>query len=1021
MKKNFKSASFPRGARFGVMSALSILAAQHGFAGASCRDNSSYFTMKLQKIIPGLNRHARLIFVAFGLTICAAVRAQTAYQTLVLGDNPLAYYALNPGADGTGTAPDLTGNGNNGQASGIVAGTGPSQFITNAAYFNGAASIDLSGGANSNLLNFSGPITLEAWVQPSSSSLFGDIVAKGYDSSTYAEIVLRVNGPYGANYYGSSGSVGENGGVQSTNWTYMVVSSDGTNCSLYQNGVLVAQGADANGAVLFSDDWVIGNGSSAGNTRFFNGNISQVAIYNQGLTAAQVLTHFYIGMVNSYPSNSAPIITSQPQSQSVYVGGSATFKVQSVSEFPVTNQWYKAGVALPGQTNATLKVLNVNAAAATNYTVVVGNINGRTTSAPAALSLLVPGVSLLWRTNNNNGTWDTGTSTNWINISGGAPSVFNASDSVLFNDDANQPTTVTVNGNVSPSLITVNSSINAFTFSGSGAITGSGSLFKEGSSLLTINAAGSFTGSVNIEGGAVYAGSNSLDSVSAISITNGATLDVAGGSIPNDTPVSVSGVGVNGHGAVINSVANYPSESFNVTLAGDTLFGASARWDFASGSQISGPHNLILDWSGGAGYSQWNTVTVGSDVLGVFVTNGINPSSSSTLGMSFDSTICQNPGTLFTFAPGCTLTFYNGGFNGSIHALSNATVNIYTAPAAFNGSNLILENGASWISYYNAGATTPINSAVTLNGVAHFVIGDHYMVYTNRISGPGGFVLDYYNNEMVMAASNTYTGPTIIGSSGNTPAVGLTGNGSISHSSLIFFGGASPSLMHLDVSGRSDQTFTLASGQTLAGVGSINGSLVVSPGATISPGGTNTTIGITTGSNATGTLVALGNISLGGITLIRLDGSANDAVVAGANITYGGTLSLQNISGTALAAGNSFQVFTGTGSGAFSSITPTTPGPGLAWDTTQLLSGGVINVIAANAPTISSAKLSGGRIVLSGSGGKTNGTYYVLTTTNLTANNWFPIATNSYDASGNFTSTNAILPGAAQQFYRLQQ
>jgi len=57
---------------------------------------------------------------------------------------------------------------------------------------------------------------------------------KGYDSSSYDEIVIRVNGPYGANYYGSSGSAGETGGVQSTNWSYIVLSSDGTNCSLYK-------------------------------------------------------------------------------------------------------------------------------------------------------------------------------------------------------------------------------------------------------------------------------------------------------------------------------------------------------------------------------------------------------------------------------------------------------------------------------------------------------------------------------------------------------------------------------------------------------------------------------------------------------------------------------------------------------------------------------------------------------------------------------------------------------------------
>ena len=312
---------------------------------------------------------------------------------------------------------------------------------------------------------------------------------------------------------------------------------------------------------------------------------------------------------------------------------------------------------------------------------------------------------------------------------------------------------------------------------------------------------------------------------------------------------------------------------------------------------------------------------------------------------------------------------------------------------------------------------------MTLNGIAHFVIGDHYMVYTNVISGLGGFVLDYYNNEMVMGASNTYTGPTIIGSTGNSPAVGVVGNGSMSQSSLIFFGGTNASVMHVDVSGRSDQTLTLAGGQTLAGIGSVNGSLIVSSGATISPGGTNTTIGITTGSNPTGTLAASANIALDGTTLIKLNGSSNDVVDAGETITYGGVLSLENISGTALAAGNSFQVFSASSySGSFASITPSTPGPGLAWDTTQLGSG-QIGVVTASAtgPTISKAQLAGQNIILSGTGGTANGTYYVLTTTNLASRSWLPVATNSYDASGNFNLTNALTPGVTQQFYLLKE
>jgi hypothetical protein len=63
-----------------------------------------------------------------------------------------------------------------------------------------------------------------------------------------------------------------------------------------------------------------------------------------------------------------------------------------------------------------------------------------------------------------------------------------------------------------------------------------------------------------------------------------------------------------------------------------------------------------------------------------------------------------------------------------------------------------------------------------------------------------------------------------------------------------------------------------------------------------------------------------------------------------------------------------------------------------------------------------------GSFVMSGSGGVTNGTYYVLASTNLALplNQWTPIATNPFDASGNFSFTNAPDAGSQQLFYQLE-
>ena len=178
------------------------------------------------------------------------------------------------------------------------------------------------------------------------------------------------------------------------------------------------------------------------------------------------------------------------------------------------------------------------------------------------------------------------------------------------------------------------------------------------------------------------------------------------------------------------------------------------------------------------------------------------------------------------------------------------------------------------------------------------------ITFTNVISGPGGFYWDSYNNLLTFTANNTYTGPSLIG---NGLTLALTGNGAISHSSLIFFGGNDGTAVRLDASGRSDGTLTLANGQTLAGIGAVTGNLTVGSGAVLSPAGTNSLLQNT---NLIGLVSASGNVTLGGTTIIKLNGSGtSDTVQAGGAIQYGGTLNLANVSGTPLAAGNSFHIF----------------------------------------------------------------------------------------------------------------
>ncbi|HWF18063.1 MAG TPA: LamG-like jellyroll fold domain-containing protein, partial [Verrucomicrobiae bacterium] len=316
------------------------------------------------------------------------------YQSTVLADHPIGYWPLNLAVDTGGTAADLSGNTNIGTYDGVFAQVpGPSSFITNAVSFDGATTlVDLSAGSHTDLLNFGGTITMEAWVQPATPGISGDILAKGYDSSqTDDELEMRADsGDYhGGTYNDDAGDLGVSGGTESTNWTHVVCTWDGTNWNLYVNGELTGTGADANGAINFNDAWAIGTGTANGISRLFAGNICQVALYTNALTPAQVLTHYLIGLYGT--TTPLPAIITQPVPHTVYTNASATFSVTADPlSGPFGYQWYKGASAISDQTNASLMLTNVQAAAVAGYSVVLTNTYGASTSSVAALTLVPP-------------------------------------------------------------------------------------------------------------------------------------------------------------------------------------------------------------------------------------------------------------------------------------------------------------------------------------------------------------------------------------------------------------------------------------------------------------------------------------------------------------------------------------------------------------------------------------------------------------------------------------------------------
>jgi endonuclease/exonuclease/phosphatase family metal-dependent hydrolase len=114
-------------------------------------------------------------------------------------------------------------------------------------------------------------------------------------------------------------------------------------------------------------------------------------------------------------TNAPPAITTQPQSQSVLAGQTATFSVTATGTPPLSYQWFFSGTNIAGATTNPFTLANVQLTNAGNYSVVVTNIAGSATSSVASLTVLFtnPAVFAQWNFNSitPDGNTTTGTTT----------------------------------------------------------------------------------------------------------------------------------------------------------------------------------------------------------------------------------------------------------------------------------------------------------------------------------------------------------------------------------------------------------------------------------------------------------------------------------------------------------------------------------------------------------------------------------------------------------------------------------
>ncbi len=185
-----------------------------------------------------------------------------------------------------GATPDGSGNGDTGAIAGSpaqVASPVGSGLALNGV--NEAVSIE----SNSAALDISGELTVSAWVDVQSTAGLQDIVAHGYTYNSDAEVYLRINSGYFqfGTWNGSDQAttapipVGDIG-----NWVFLTGVFTGSAWQLYADGALVSSTASTQGAVAVDAPWTIG--ASSDGTRYLDGDIGPVAIYDTALTAGQI-------------------------------------------------------------------------------------------------------------------------------------------------------------------------------------------------------------------------------------------------------------------------------------------------------------------------------------------------------------------------------------------------------------------------------------------------------------------------------------------------------------------------------------------------------------------------------------------------------------------------------------------------------------------------------------------------------------------------------------------------------------
>lgn len=575
------------------------------------------------------------------------------------------------------------------------------------------------------------------------------------------------------------------------------------------------------------------------------------------------------------------------------------------------------------------------------------NYRGTTiTDTGGVVTLDLNNKNLVWN-GTTGGQWNVGISARWNALEADS---FYWGDAVTF-DDTGASTAITLAGELQPSSISVSSSTNNYTITGSAGnfISGSTGLSKSGTSTLILNAANTYTGATTVNAGTLQIGNGTnntatLGNNSATTVASGSTLAfyrngayAIGNSISGSGTVAFLGTGV-------SNQSDYAPSGINSSFSGlfDVRNGSRFTVDSANDTGTA-----AINIASGAGLYLNGTISNAITITG----NGWTEPNGQLGALRVGSAGVVNGGV--TLAGNSRLTSWvgeTGTINGVItdgassFSIEKTGIGILTLVPAntFDGGTVIsfgslnIRNAGS----LGTGAVTIGNSGTGTNAAGLYLD-------TNRV---------------------TFTSPVTVSSNGTgTATLGtrstVTGSGAgngfsniVLQRSVTFDSNATDRTDYLITSGTGDVTFTGGGRSLMVAASTFTGNITVNPSAV----GGHLQIGTATAS-LTNYIPDSSNLTVTDFpsaTQAEFRLSSQGETVNGLN--GNGTIDTNSITGTLTVGGAG-------GGGTFSgALTGTTLNFAKTGAGTQVLSG-------ANTFT-GSVAITGGTLSISGANGVINAT-----------------------------------------------